>query len=77
MSEFKLQHLVAELLKSLGGKNSPEKLVENLQKSINNSTGKECSGSQVAIQNYVQRIAEDLKNSEPFLSKFEDLKQKK
>jgi hypothetical protein len=32
MSEFKLQHLVAELLKSLGGKNSPEKLVENLQK---------------------------------------------
>jgi gamma-tubulin complex component 2 len=76
MSEFKLQHLVAELLKSLGGKNSPEKLVENLQKSINNSTGKECSGSQVAIQNYVQRIAEDLKNSEPFLSKFEDLKQK-
>lgn len=30
----------------------------------------------MAIQSYVQRIAEDLKNSEPFLSKFEDLKQK-
>ncbi|KAJ3659485.1 hypothetical protein Zmor_011173 [Zophobas morio] len=76
MSEFKLQHLVAELLKSLGGKNPPEKLVDTLQKSINNSAGKECSGSQIAVQNYVQRIAEDLKNSEPFLAKFEDLKQK-
>ncbi|XP_015834942.1 gamma-tubulin complex component 2 isoform X1 [Tribolium castaneum] len=76
MSEFKLQHLVAELLNCLGAKNPPEKLVEALQKSISSSTGKECSGSQVAIQSYVQRIAEDLKNSEPFLLKFEDLKQK-
>lgn len=51
--------------------------MDTLQKSINNSAGKECSGSQIAVQNYVQRIAEDLKNSEPFLAKFEDLKQKK
>ncbi|CAH0560730.1 unnamed protein product [Brassicogethes aeneus] len=75
MSEFKLQHMVSELLKTLGVNISPEKLVEALQKSINNNA-EASAGSQVTIQSNLQYISNHIENGPAFVAKFEDLKQK-
>ncbi|KAI4462855.1 gamma tubulin complex protein [Holotrichia oblita] len=75
MSEFKLHHLVRELLELLRSKSTPEEYVECLQKSISaNKLGS--SISHIAIQSEVQNLAIKSLNQQAFLGKYEDLKQK-
>ncbi|KAK9738615.1 Gamma tubulin complex component C-terminal [Popillia japonica] len=75
MSEFKLHHLVRELLELLRSKSTPEEYVECLQKSISsNKLGSTIS--HIAIQSEVQNLATKSLNQQAFLSKYEDLKQK-
>ncbi|KAK9876582.1 hypothetical protein WA026_013961 [Henosepilachna vigintioctopunctata] len=76
MSEFVLQHLVSELVEILGGNQPPDKVLETLQKSINKSSENAYGVSQVTVQSQVQQIAENLEDSQLFLSMFEDLNQK-
>lgn len=97
MGEFKLQHLISELLKNLGynrnspeiktiayytivysGRNSPDNIVQNLQKIINtNSNNGNQNTSQVALQCYIQSLLKDHPNADIFLTKYDDIKQKK
>ncbi|XP_060530433.1 gamma-tubulin complex component 2-like isoform X2 [Cylas formicarius] len=76
MSEFKLQHVVAKLLQQLGGHVQPEELVDYLQKDLNRSTGSSCSGLQMIQESHVQNLVEKVSNPQPFLAKYNDLKQK-
>ncbi|CAG9831841.1 unnamed protein product [Diabrotica balteata] len=72
MSEFKLQHIVAELLNSLGGKVNPNKLVEYLQARETTSS----AGYSVVIQNHLSRLSQDIPEAQAFLVKYNDLKDK-
>uniref|UniRef100_A0A6P7GV26 Gamma-tubulin complex component n=1 Tax=Diabrotica virgifera virgifera TaxID=50390 RepID=A0A6P7GV26_DIAVI len=72
MSEFKLQHIVAELLNSLGGKVNPNKLVEYLQARETTSS----AGYSVVIQNHLSRLSQDNPEAQDFLVKYNDLKDK-
>ncbi|KAJ8938379.1 hypothetical protein NQ318_022878 [Aromia moschata] len=76
MSEFKLQHLVDELLNKLGGKVAPDRLIEYLQKSLTINADNGCSGTQVAIQTHLASIVQDIANPDSFMSKYKDLKDK-
>ncbi|XP_057667039.1 gamma-tubulin complex component 2-like isoform X3 [Diorhabda carinulata] len=72
MSEFKLQHIVADLLNTLGGKVNPNKLVEYLQESQTVDSG----GCIVIAQNHLARLSQDIPDSSAFLAKYNDLKDK-
>ncbi|XP_074030590.1 gamma-tubulin complex component 2 isoform X2 [Leptinotarsa decemlineata] len=75
MSEFKLYDIVNALLTSLGGRTSkvtPEKLVEYLQESQSVNT----AGCQVVIQKHLTRLCQDIPDSDHFLLKYNDLKDK-
>lgn len=75
MSEFKLHHLVVELIGLLGSSSAPEKHVEKLQKE-----GIPTSASAltiVASQSSVRNLAKNSPVPELFLQKYEELKAKK
>lgn len=72
MSEFKLQHTVADLLNTLGGKVNPNKLVEYLQESQTVDSG----GCIVIAQNHLARLSQEIPDSNAFLTKYNDLKDK-
>ncbi|PSN40194.1 Gamma-tubulin complex component 2 [Blattella germanica] len=73
MSEFKVHHLVAELMEHLGSNASPESFVENLQKS---ATLMPSSSYNHATQSCVRLLAQNSPNSELFAAKYEELKGK-
>ncbi|XP_003703274.2 gamma-tubulin complex component 2 isoform X2 [Megachile rotundata] len=75
MSEFKLHHLIVELIGLLGSSSAPEKHVEKLQKE-----GVPTSASAltvVASQSSVRNLAKHSPRPELFLQKYEELKAKK
>ncbi|XP_060820423.1 gamma-tubulin complex component 2-like isoform X2 [Bombus pascuorum] len=75
MSEFKLHHLVVELIGLLGSSSAPEKHVEKLQKE-----GIPTSASAltiVASQSSICNLAKNSPIPELFLQKYEELKAKK
>lgn len=72
MSEFKVHHLVVELLDALETEHTPEELVEYLQRKTHTSIEQ----SQYDVYDAVQYIARKLTNPQAFLSKYEELKQK-
>ncbi|XP_033201163.2 gamma-tubulin complex component 2 [Bombus vancouverensis nearcticus] len=75
MSEFKLHHLVVELIGLLGSSSAPEKHVERLQKE-----GIPTSASAltiVASQSSICNLAKNSPIPELFLQKYEELKAKK
>ncbi|XP_076621442.1 gamma-tubulin complex component 2 isoform X1 [Colletes latitarsis] len=75
MSEFKLHHLVVELIGLLGSTSAPEKHVEKLQKE-----GIPTSASAltiVASQSSIRNLAKSSPVPELFLQKYEELKAKK
>ncbi|XP_015437164.1 PREDICTED: gamma-tubulin complex component 2-like [Dufourea novaeangliae] len=75
MSEFKLHHLVIELIGLLGSASAPEKHVERLQKE-----GVPTSASAltiVASQRCIRNLAKNSPIPELFLQKYEELKAKK
>ncbi|XP_058800560.1 gamma-tubulin complex component 2-like isoform X2 [Phymastichus coffea] len=75
MSEFKLHHLVVELLELLGSTAAPEKHVERLQKdgAINNPIAL----NTVATHSCIRQLTKNSPNQELFLKKYEELKSKK
>ncbi|XP_071055793.1 gamma-tubulin complex component 2-like isoform X1 [Onthophagus taurus] len=74
MSEFKLHHLVKELLTLTNSKANPEELADYLEKHITRAPL--ASSSQIGYQNEVHEFAESCSNPQAFLSKYEELKQK-
>ncbi|XP_014217679.1 gamma-tubulin complex component 2-like isoform X2 [Copidosoma floridanum] len=75
MSEFKLHHLVVELIELLGSTSSPEKHVEKLLKEGAKSSPVGLSTD--ATQSCVRQLAKNSPNPELFLKKYEELKSKK
>ncbi|XP_011499905.1 PREDICTED: gamma-tubulin complex component 2-like [Ceratosolen solmsi marchali] len=75
MSEFKLHHLIVELIELLGSSSAPEKHVERLQKegAITNPL----TLNTVATQSCVRQLITNSPNSELFIKKYEELKSKK
>ncbi|XP_046488183.1 gamma-tubulin complex component 2 isoform X1 [Neodiprion pinetum] len=74
MSEFKLHHLVGELLEILGSSSAPEKYVEELQKRCSRSS--DLAISNVATQSCVRKLAKNAPDPDLFLQKYEELKSK-
>ncbi|XP_076230836.1 gamma-tubulin complex component 2 isoform X2 [Calliopsis andreniformis] len=75
MSEFKLHHLVVELIGLLGSSSAPEKHVERLQKEgIPTSTS---ALTIVASQSCIRSLANNSPIPDLFLQKYEELKAKK
>ncbi|CAK9804480.1 Gamma-tubulin complex component 2 [Anthophora plagiata] len=75
MSEFKLHHLVVELIGLLGSSSPPEKHVEKLQKEgVPTSTN---ALTVVASQCSIRNLAKNSPVPELFLQKYEELKAKK
>ncbi|XP_017885284.1 gamma-tubulin complex component 2-like isoform X1 [Ceratina calcarata] len=75
MSEFKLHHLVVELIGLLGSSSAPEKHVEKLQKEgIPTSPS---ALTMVASQSSIRNLARNSPVPELFLQKYEELKAKK
>ncbi|XP_014224531.1 gamma-tubulin complex component 2-like isoform X1 [Trichogramma pretiosum] len=75
MSEFKLHHLVVELIDLLGSSSAPEKHVEKLQKE--GSATNVVTLNSVATQSCVRQLAKNSPNAELFIKKYEELKSKK
>ncbi|XP_021928970.1 gamma-tubulin complex component 2-like isoform X2 [Zootermopsis nevadensis] len=72
MSEFKVHHLVTELIEHLGSNASPESYVENLQRAGTTTV----SSYNHATQNCVRQLAQNSPNRESFIEKYEELKAK-
>ncbi|CAH1100461.1 unnamed protein product [Psylliodes chrysocephalus] len=72
MSEFKLQHIVSELLNALGGKITPNRLIEYLQE--NQHSGNSAGFS--VEQKHLTRLTQDIADSNAFITKYNDLKDK-
>ncbi|GLV35243.1 Gamma-tubulin ring protein 84 [Carabus blaptoides fortunei] len=73
MSEFKIHHLIEELLKVFGSKASPEEFIEILQKNKNDNAG---SCLPHVLQSEINTIAKNSSNPRLFLDKYEELKLK-
>jgi gamma-tubulin complex component 2 len=71
MSEFKVHHLVRELIEQLGCHVSPESFVEDLQRA---AVGTASSSYNLATQSCVRQLAQKSPNPELFIAKFEELK---
>ncbi|XP_030766900.1 gamma-tubulin complex component 2-like isoform X2 [Sitophilus oryzae] len=76
MSEFQLQSIVDNLLHHLGGTVQPEEVVDYLQKNITQTTSVGCSGAQITEKGQINNLIGKLSNQEPFIAKYNDLKQK-
>ncbi|XP_050298674.1 gamma-tubulin complex component 2-like isoform X1 [Anthonomus grandis grandis] len=76
MSEFRLQNIVVTILNNLGSKLEPEEVVEFLQKNMTQNATSGCSGLQIVEQSQIQNLIDRLSQAEPFLAKYNDLKQK-
>ncbi|KAK2587013.1 hypothetical protein KPH14_010977 [Odynerus spinipes] len=74
MSEFKVHHLIVELIGLLGSTAAPEKFVEKLQRESTVTTG---ALNVVASQSCVRRLTKTSPFPELFLQKYEELKSKK
>ncbi|XP_008203440.1 gamma-tubulin complex component 2 isoform X2 [Nasonia vitripennis] len=75
MSEFKLHHLVVELIELLGSTSAPEKHVERLQKE--GATTNPVALNTIATQSCVRQLAKNSPNPELFIKKYEELLSKK
>ncbi|XP_012273660.1 gamma-tubulin complex component 2 isoform X2 [Orussus abietinus] len=75
MSEFKLHHLIAELIELLGSASPPEKYVEKLQKA--SASGTASALLSIPTQSCVRKLAKTSPNPDLFLQKYEELKAKK
>lgn len=75
MSEFKLHHLIVELIGLLGSPTAPEKHVERLQKEGVPTNANALTI--VATQNCIRHLAKNSPVPELFLQKYEELKSKK
>ncbi|CAG9817682.1 unnamed protein product [Phaedon cochleariae] len=72
MSEFELHDIVTALLSTLGGKVTPNKLVEYLQERQSRNT----AGCSIIIQKHLTRLSQDISDPDTFLAKYNDLKDK-
>ncbi|PNF14012.1 Gamma-tubulin complex component 2 [Cryptotermes secundus] len=73
MSEFKLHHLVTELIEHLGSRASPEWCVENLQK---DSAATSLSSYNHVTQSCIRQLARKSPDPQSFIAKYEELKAK-
>ncbi|XP_033216784.1 gamma-tubulin complex component 2 isoform X3 [Belonocnema kinseyi] len=74
MSEFKLHHLIKELIELLSSTAPPEKYVEKIQKEATTSPS---TLNPVVTQSCIRHVARNSPNPELFLQKYEELKSKK
>ncbi|XP_032680668.1 gamma-tubulin complex component 2-like isoform X2 [Odontomachus brunneus] len=73
MSEFKVHHLIRELIESLGSETAPEEHVEKLQKESSTTNAL----NTVAPQSCIQHLSKHSLQPELFIQKYEELKSKK
>ncbi|EZA59060.1 gamma-tubulin complex component 2 isoform X2 [Ooceraea biroi] len=73
MSEFKLHHLIVQLMELLGSESAPERHLEKLQKESSNTN----TLNTIAPHSCIQHLAKNSSQPELFLQKYEELKSKK
>ncbi|XP_014475537.1 PREDICTED: gamma-tubulin complex component 2-like isoform X2 [Dinoponera quadriceps] len=73
MSEFKVHHLIRELIESLGSETAPEEHAEKLQKESSTANAL----NTVAPQSCIQHLSKHSLQPELFIQKYEELKSKK